>query len=181
MDRQVIAASLKKTGLPKTGLAKALGIAPSAVTAMLKGERLIKAGEVPKIRAYLGLDSVPLKGYVGAGGQAAFFELPDDELDRVPAPDEVTANSVAVEIRGESLGAPFHGWLAYYNDVHRPVTRLLFGKLCVVGLSDGRVLIKKVVPSKQKGLFHLVPTIGETIMDVPIEWAARVIQMRPRS
>lgn len=180
MDPQVIARILKTRGLSKGGLADALGIQRSAVTSLLKGTRGLDATEVPKLRKYLKLDSVPLKGYVSAGANAAFFELPDDELDRAPASADVTDTTVAVEIRGDSLGAPFDRWLVYYDDVHRPITRALHNHLCVVGLPDGRVLIKKVVPSKVKGLFHLVPSIGETIMDVPIEWAAKVTRMQPR-
>lgn len=180
MDGQLIARILEKRGLSKGGLATALGIQRSAVTAIIDGNRRLLAVELPKLRKYLGLDTVPLKGYVGAGANTAFFELPEDELDRVPAPADATDSTVAVEIRGDSLGAPFDRWLVYYDDVHRPITRALFNQLCVVGLADGRVLIKKVVPSKMKGLFHLVPSIGETIMDVPIEWAAKVIRMQPR-
>lgn len=181
MDGKTIGRELEKLGKgAKSGLARKLGIPNSGVTALVQGNRRLSAVELPKLLEYLGRDKVPLKGYVGAGGQAIFFELPDDELDRVPAPDNVTESTVAVEIRGDSLGPPFHGWLAYYDDVHRPISRALHGQLCVVGLSDGRVLIKKVVPSKQKGLFHLVPSVGETIMDVPIEWAAKVKRMQPR-
>jgi transcriptional regulator with XRE-family HTH domain len=180
MDRQLIAKTLESRGLKKTDFAKALGIPNSAVTALLKGDRLLKAEEVVKAKRFLGLDTVPLKGFVGAGANTVFFELPDSAVDRVPAPDDATDKTVAVEIRGDSLGAPFDRWLVYYDDVHRPVTRMLFNKLCVVGLSDGRILIKKLVPAKQKGLFHLIPTQGETIMDVPVEWAAMVKGMRPR-
>lgn len=180
MNRQLIARTLEKRGLSKTGLAEALGIPNSGVTALLNGGRMLKADEVPKARKYLRLDSVPLKGFVGASQTASFFPLPEDDLDRVPAPEDVTENTVAVEVRGDSLGAPFDRWLVYYDDVQRPITRALHNQLCVVGLSDGRVLIKKVVPSKQKGFYHLVPSVGETIMDVPIEWAAKVIRMQPR-
>lgn len=181
MDKQVIAAAFKKTKRSKSGLAKVLGIEPSGVSALLKGERLLKAHEIPKVREYLRLDSVPLKGYVGAGSQAQFFELPEDEMDRVPAREDATASTVAVEIRGDSMGVGLNGWIAYYDDVQRPARRDLHKKLCVVGLPDGRVLIKYVVPSKVKGLYHLQSNAGgETIHDVPIEWAAKVIGMQPR-
>lgn len=180
MDGQVIERTLEKRSLSKTGLARALGIRNSGVTDLIQGKRNLKAAELPIVRKYLGLDTVPLKGYVGAGGQAEFWPLPEDELNRVPAPEDASDLTVAVEIRGDSLGPPLNGWLVYYDAVERPITRSLYNQLCVVGLSDGRVLIKKVVPSKIKGLFHLVPSVGETIMDVPIEWAAKVLRMQPR-
>ena len=102
-------------------------------------------------------------------------------MDRAQAPDDSTDKTVAVEIRGESMGVGLSGWLAYYDNVQRPIRRDLFRKLCVVGLADGRVLIKYVIPSKVKGLFHLQSNAGgDTIMDVPIEWAAKVIRMQPR-
>jgi phage repressor protein C with HTH and peptisase S24 domain len=48
-----IRAGLAKPGKTQSGLAKALGRAPSAVTALLKGERELKAREVAVVAAYL--------------------------------------------------------------------------------------------------------------------------------
>jgi hypothetical protein len=92
----------------------------------------------------------------------------------------MSPETVAVEIRGESLGALFDRWLVYYDQVERPVTPELIGKLCVVGLADGRVLIKKIQRSKAKGLFHLISNTEAPLTDVAIEWAARVTSMQPR-
>jgi hypothetical protein len=183
MELDEIVEGLKKPGKSKKGLAEALGRQPSAVTALLHGEREIKAREVPIIRAYLELDgerTVPLVGFVGAGAEAHYYDRQQDELDRVPAPDGMSPETVAVEIRGESLGALFDRWLVYYDQVERPVTPELIGKLCVVGLADGRVLIKKIQRSKARGLFHLISNTEAPLTDVAIEWAARVTSMQPR-
>ncbi|WP_301406252.1 hypothetical protein, partial [Enterococcus entomosocium] len=48
--------------------------------------------------------TVPLVGYVGAGATAFFFGE-QGHYDDVPAPDGASTNTVAVEIRGDSLGA----------------------------------------------------------------------------
>ncbi|HEX7881678.1 MAG TPA: helix-turn-helix transcriptional regulator [Afipia sp.] len=122
--------------------------------------------------------AVDLVGYVSAG--TTHFFPNDAPLDRVAAPAGSTASTVAVEIRGESLGAFFDRWLVFYDDVHRPVTPSLMNKLCVVGLDDGRILIKKIQASKAKGLFHLLSQTEPPILDVKIEWAARVKSMVPR-
>jgi hypothetical protein len=183
MELSEIEEGLKKPGKSKKGLAQALGRQPSAVTALLHGEREIKAREVPIIRAYLELDgerTVPLVGYVGAGAETHYYDRQQDELDSVRAPDDMSPETVAVEIRGESLGALFDRWLVYYDEVHRPVTPELIGKLCVVGLADGRVLIKKIQRSKARGLFHLISNTEAPLTDVAIEWAARVKSMQPR-
>lgn len=124
--------------------------------------------------------TVPLVGYVGASAEAYFF---DDQgrIDDVPAPDGASEETVAVEIRGDSLGALFDRWLVFYDDVHRPVTADQINRLCVVGLADGRILIKKLQKSRgRNGLFHLLSNTEAPILDVEVEWAARVINMVPR-
>jgi len=122
---------------------------------------------------------VPLVGYVGAGAETYFTA--NGELGEVEAPAGSTESTVAVEIRGDSLGAFFDRWLVYYDDVRRPVTADLVGRLCVIGLEDGRILIKKVQRSRTRGLFHLLSqTSDPPILDVAIEWAAKVKNMVPR-
>lgn len=183
MDRQTIARVIKKRGLKKIDLARVLGIEPSGVTALLKGGRLLKVDEVPKVRHFLRLDSVPLKGFASAGDRIEYYPLAEDELDRVDAPDNATENTVAIAIRGDSLGAAFNGWIAYYDHVERPITDALINQLCVLGLSDGSVQIKRVMPSRNKRFVHLVSNTGAQVSDVPkslIEWAAKVIRMTQR-
>lgn len=125
-----------------------------------------------------GRRTIPLVGYVGAGAEADFREA--GELGRVEAPEGATDTTVAVEIRGDSLGPLFDRWLIAYDDVRRPVTADLVGRLCVVGLDDGRVMVKKIRRSKSRGLFHLISNTEAPILDVAIEWAARVKNMVPR-
>lgn len=123
--------------------------------------------------------TVPLVGYVGAGATAFFFPQ-DTPIDEVTAPNGATDATVAVEIRGDSLGSFFDRWLVFYDDVHRPVTSDLINQLCVVGLEDGRILIKKIQRSRSKGLFHLLSQTEPPILDVAVEWAAKVKNMVPR-
>lgn len=123
---------------------------------------------------------VPLVGYVGAGAATHFFAQDSGQLDEVPAYDGASDATVAVEIRGDSLGSFFDRWLVYYDDVRRPVTHDLINKLCVVGLEDGRILIKKIQRSKSRGLFHLLSQTEDPIFDIEIAWAARVKSMVPR-
>ena len=126
-----------------------------------------------------GRRAVDLVGYVSAGAETHFFSN-DEPLDEVEAPLGSTDSTVAVEIRGDSLGTFFDRWLVFYDDVRRPVTTDLVGKLCVVGLDDGRILIKKIQRSKSRGLFHLLSQTEPPIFDVEIDWAAKVKNMVPR-
>lgn len=124
--------------------------------------------------------TVPLVGYVGAGAAFHAYNVPQQNLDRVPAPLEATRDSVAVEIRGDSLGTMFDRWLVYYDDVRSPVTTDLINKLCVVGLEDERILVKKIKRGKEPGVFDLLSETEPPIQGVRISWAARVTQMAPQ-
>jgi|SRR5215510_876445 len=123
---------------------------------------------------------VPVAGYVGAGAEAHFYAVAQGDLDEVDAPEGSTKETVAVEIRGDSLGTFFDRWLVFYDDVRSPVTPDLVGKLCVVGLRDGRVLIKKLQRSRVHGQFNLVSQAEPPITDATVDWAARVKSMTPR-
>ena len=124
-------------------------------------------------------DSVPLVGYVAAGATAHF--MPAGQLGTVDRPEWASPATVAVEIRGDSLGELFDRWLVYYDDVRRPVTADLIGRLCVVGLADGRVLVKKVTKGTKAGHYTLISSRQEKpIKNVQIEWAGIVKQMVPR-
>lgn len=203
MDRQDayrdwISRGLEKPGRLRKGLADALGLSPSAVTRMLDGTRRVHLEEVPRIASYLGdappdigaelaLDeperpadeTVPLRGYVAAGGSAHFVPMDPSEYDRVPAPPNWNENTFALEIRGDSLGELFNRWLVYADDVRSPVTPDLIGKTCVIGLTDGRIVVKKLKRARG-GLYDLLSNTEEPIRGVSVDWAAKVKHMGPR-
>jgi hypothetical protein len=125
---------------------------------------------------------VRVVGYVGAGSEAHLYEVSQGDLDEVDQPRGSNEATVAVEIRGDSLGTFLNRWLVFYDDVHRSVTSDLIGELCVVGLADGRVLVKQIQRGRAEGLFNLISSTEKPILDVAIEWAAKVnsIQRRHR-
>ena len=124
--------------------------------------------------------AVPVAGYVGAGSQAHFYSESQGPFGEVPAPDNSTPQTVAVELRGESLGPFFNGWLVFFDDVRSPVTDDLIGRLCVVGLTDDRVLIKKLLRGRTAQSFELHGQFGEPIVDAEVAWAAPVKSVVPR-
>lgn len=142
---------------------------------LVDGKGAMKAGEATPSE---GQATVPLVGYVGAGASAHFFGE-QQTLGDVTAPQWATEKTVAVEIRGDSLGSFFDHWLVFYDDVHRPMVPELVGKLCIVGLPDGRILIKKVQRSRTRGRYHLLSQNEDPILDVEIDWVARVRSMSP--
>lgn len=124
--------------------------------------------------------TVPVVGYVGASATTHLFADGQGPFDEVPAPDGASERTVAVEIRGDSLGSFFDRWLVFYDDVHEPPRSELLGKPCIVGLVDGRVLIKKLTRGRDSSVFTLLSNVEAPIYDVRVAWAARVISMQPR-
>lgn len=176
---QQIERALEKPGKSKSGLADCLGRHPNVVTRILQGKRRIQLDELPKVREYLELDeTLPIKGYAGAGAEVHFIPEP---TEAVPPPKNATPDTVAIELRDNCLGLAYNGWVAFYDDRREPITEALYGHLCVVSLSDGRVLIKIPKPALQKGRFHLLSDHSEPILDVRISWAAKVIGLAPKA
>ena len=96
-----IRAGLTRTGKTRSGLARALGRSPSAVTDLLNGHRRLRADEIAIVAEYLGVEpprligggrgpaaapKAPLVGYVGAGAIAHFYADGQGPFDDVDAP-----------------------------------------------------------------------------------------------
>lgn len=123
-----------------------------------------------------------IKGYVGAStGAGALYNFAHDQFEEVDRPDFATERTVAAEIKGKSLGPLMDGMLVYYEDVRSPVTDDMVGSVCVVGLSDDRILLKKIVRGPN-GTYRLLSNTGDddVIENAKIEWAARMIAIAPR-
>lgn len=126
------------------------------------------------------VDSVPVVGYVSAGSTLTMYSEGQGPFDYVRAPKISTDQTVAVTIRGGSLGPAFDGATIFYDDVQSPVAADLYGRLCVVGLSDGRVMVK-VLRRGEDGRFHLLSnTAEEPLWNEEVLWAAKVTEIRPR-
>lgn len=180
----------KARGLTLDRLAEALDTSKGYLSDMESGkrpmppgpmlERLAAALQIPAAELLREDASVPVVGYVGAGAEAHYYADGDGGLGQVEAPPGARPSTVAVEIRGESLGALFDGWLAFYDETRNPVTPDLIGELCVVGLPDGRVLIKRIKPTPNPERFHLIANTEAPLLDQEVSWAARVLTMRPK-
>jgi hypothetical protein len=124
---------------------------------------------------------VPVIGYVGAGSAAHFYDVPPSHLDEVTGPADANESTVALEIRGESLGPFFNRWYLFYDDLRRPMTPDLIGQLCVVGLPDRRALVKQVQRGSDLGLYNLHSATEKPVLDVKIEWGSTVHSISRRT
>jgi phage repressor protein C with HTH and peptisase S24 domain len=124
--------------------------------------------------------TVPIVGYVGAGGQVLYEEGQGPFGEALMPPISSSPSIVAVVVRGDSMAGQLEdGWTVYYDSRHTPPSDSLLGRLCVVGLRDGRVLIKKLLPGRQSGKYDLYSANAAPMLDHAVEWAARVSWIAP--
>lgn len=116
----------------------------------------------------------PVVGIVHAGSGTIIRDNAQGPFDYVPGPSDALPQTVAVKVSGDSMGHWLADSLLFYHDIKRPVSVDCYGKLCVVGTPDGKVMVKELRPSRQRGLFHLFSANMDPILDQDVEWAARV-------
>lgn len=125
--------------------------------------------------------AVPIVGYVGAGGTISFEDShgPYGEADMPPK--DASPSLVAVIVQGESMsGVLEDGWTVYYDNRRDPPDETLHGKLCIVGLRDGRVLIKKLYPGRKRQHYDLHSANAPPLLDQHVDWAARITWIAPK-
>lgn len=72
------------------------------------------------------------------------------------------------------MGFIADGALIYYNDRHFPPTDDMLGIIVIVGLEDGRVLLKKLLRGSRPGLYDLESIHGPILHDQRVAWAAHI-------
>lgn len=156
-----------KTKKPQnlTAIARALSVNPDYLLDGIEGE----------------LGMVPIVGIAQAGSGSVDFSEGQGNLGLVEAPEMSTEHTVALEVRGDSMGGRIEdGDTVFYDDRRQPVTPDLLGRVCVIGRADGRIVIKKLMSGSRAGHFHLISYNAEPEFDVEVEWAAKVTSIRPR-
>ncbi len=130
-----------------------------------------------------GIVKVPVVGKVGAG---SVVESIDDYplgqgLRQVRCPTGLDPQqTVAVEVEGDSMLPIEEGWLLFYTRNYDGVPVECLGKLCVVQLADeGARYVKRVKLGRKPGVFNLYSTNAREMEDVPLLWAAPVLDARP--
>jgi transcriptional regulator with XRE-family HTH domain len=143
-------------------------------------EKLARGFGVSKAEILASPEKAQVVGYALAGGDTITFGEGQGPFDEVDAPLWANEKTVAVRIRGTSLGRLLDGWLAFYDDRRDPPDETTIGSLCICGLADGRVVIKLLRRGSRAGLFHLESETEPTMFDVQVAWAAQVLEMRPK-
>lgn len=181
--------------LPQEKLGEMIGVSHTDIGRWERGDRPLKADAMRRVAEALNVSvaelidgeraaSVPVVGRVGAGAEIhPIDDHPKGEgLYEVECPRGLDPKAtVAVEVVGDSMApAIMEGWVLFYDRAPEPTPSSVVGKLCVVKLEDGRVLVKQLKRGPEKGRFNLLSLNGPMIEDVALEWAAPVKAMLPR-
>lgn len=187
----LVKAIQQKTGEKQGELSRRFGVSQPTVSRWLKGsppelhhakiiEQEARNLRIANRKVASNMTSVPIVGYVGAGGSISFADG-QGPFGEAEMPPNGSATLVAVTVRGDSMSGTLEdGWTVYYDNRRDPPDDTLFSKLCIVGLLDGRVLVKKLYPGRKNGHFDLHSTNAPPMLDEAVEWAARISWIAPK-
>lgn len=185
---------LRQLKISQRQLAKRINMDPAGVSYMFQGKRAMSMDEakaiaeimlvpVTEVMRQAGIEvlddvrKVPIAGHIGKSGAVTI--LPSGTHDEVIAPADVQAGSFALQVR--SVNNPRDGWLYFVSGLQQPPVECV-DKLCVVALTDGRLLMAALKRGYKRDLYNLVlthepePTVME---NKEVAWASRVLWIQP--
>lgn len=188
IDTDWFRARLAARKLSQRGLAKAMGVDPSAISLMFRGMRRMTVEEAGQVAVLLqattqevleaagvpvqGGERVRLMGYVQAGGRVV---LEAEGLhDTVEAPPGLPVDAVAIQARH---GGQEDGWVYYLSETHGAPAAAI-GQLAVAAVKDNGLLLAHVRRGYRAGAFNLTPTGGAEQHNVALAWASPVLWIR---
>lgn len=183
----------KDTGHTQDSAAAAMGMSLGGYRKLEYGERRLKLEQIRAAASAFGVQSsdivdpktttLNIMGRVGASTDGEIIQETDHgPFAQIEAPIGASGDEAVVEVSGHSMGiyAP-DGSLILYDSRHTPPHEDMLGEVCVVGLPDGRALVKRLLRGSRRGLFDLESLVGDTLRDQRVEWAAVVqIVVHPR-
>ena len=184
LDVAMIERGLEKTGKSKGGLARAMGVRAGAVSEILSGLRLIKASEIAPIMEYLGLNSVPIMGRVGAGAviEPENEQVPPEGLGEVELPFPISEETIAFEVSGDSMMPKYENGdiIVVYREQRHPLSTF-YGEEAAVRLKTGERYLKTIERGKSASLVNLTSFNAKPINGVKLEWIGEICVSLPRA
>ena len=174
--------------LSQARLARLTNTSPQQIERLENGKRKLTRAWAERIGPHIGVSptrlifgenrTVNVVGISAEGSDAIDFEQAPSTA--VEPPEWANEKTVAIEIREGSLGPIFDGgWLAFYDDNRDPPTADLIGYMCIIGLTSGKVVLKRLERGQLPDRFNLRSNIEPPIYDAEVKWAAKVKTLEP--
>src|SRR5260221_12756976 len=183
LDVKLIVRALEKTGKSKGGLADAMGVRAGAVSEILSGIRLIKASEIAPITEYLGLNSVPIMGRVGAGAsiEPEHEQVPPEGLGEIELPFPMAEETIAFEVAGDSMLPKYENGdvIVVFREQRHPLSSF-YGEEAAVRLKTGERYLKTIERGESSSLVNLTSFNAKPINGVKLEWIGEICVTLPR-
>jgi repressor LexA len=183
LDVKLIERALEKPGKTKGGLANAMGVRAGAVSEILSGIRLIKASEIAPITEYLGLNSVPIMGRVGAGAsiEPEHEQVPPEGLGEIELPFPMAEETIAFEVAGDSMLPKYENGdvIVVFREQRHPLSSF-YGEEAAVRLKTGERYLKTIARGKSPSLVNLTSFNAKPIVGVKLDWIGEICVTLPR-
>jgi repressor LexA len=183
LDVKMIERALARTGKSKGGLAEAMGVRAGAVSEILSGIRLIKASEIAPITEYLGLNSVPIMGRVGAGAliEPEHEQVPPEGLGEIELPFPMAEETIAFEVAGDSMLPKYENGdvIVVFREQRHPLSTF-YGEEAAVRLKTGERYLKTIERGKSPNSVNLKSFNAKPIVGVKLEWIGEICVTLPR-
>lgn len=180
---------MEKRGMSNKSLSLAAGLGATYVRDLFSGSD----PSVGKLSAIARVLDVPLSylagdadgiseivGRVGADTEGVIlFSEGHGGFGEVVRPSTVGTDAVAVEVFGHSMGRFLDGSLIFYSEQKAPPTDNILGDVVVVGLADGRALVKRILRGSRPGLYDLESVNGPVLTDQEVQWVAEIETIVP--
>lgn len=180
---------LKKPGKTQRGLAKKLGRADSAISAMLHDGRNLKAVEIQPIAEYLEIDPpysghqkfVSIVGFIDIGKHPLRVQLADNPTEEIAVPAGGGEAQAALMVKGPEMpGLLKDGWAVFYGDQKSPPEESQIGELCVCEIEDGSIIFGFLMNSRYEGHFDIQMSTDSLLLAQRVIWAATVTNLVPK-
>jgi repressor LexA len=183
LDVKMIERALERTGKSKGGLADAMGVRAGAVSEILSGIRLIKASEIAPITEYLGLNTVPIMGRVGAGAsiEPEHEQVPPEGLGEIELPFPMAEETIAFEVAGDSMLPKYENGdvIVVFREQRHPLSTF-YGEEAAVRLKTGERYLKTIERGKSPNSVNLKSFNAKPIVGVKLEWIGEICVTLPR-
>lgn len=124
---------------------------------------------------------VPIIGRVGADNDGLVIRSTGQlSGDQAPIPPGGSPRAAALEVDGHSMrGVADDGSLIYFEEQHTRPTRDHIGRVVVVEIENGDVLVKRLLKGDDANHWDLESIVGPTLQNVRINWVASVTAIIP--